>query len=66
MKSIQDELNKAVAGLDLTDEENNSLLGLYYIGINKTALELLAGIRGQQEHFHEKLDAFFSEVIATL
>lgn len=66
MNSLQQILDTALDGFELTVEEKNAILGIFFLQYFKSQLELLCSIKGQDESFNTQLQSFFTSAIATL
>ncbi len=66
MNTIKDIFDHVFSGLDISDEEKKTLIGLYTIESYKTMMELLLTLFGQKSEFHEKFSQFSREYISQL
>lgn len=59
-------INEAVLGLDITTEQKNILLGIYFGYFYKSILEILIGIKSEDANFYTKLNSVLLELVNTL
>lgn len=64
--NIKDLLDKTLGGIDITEEEKNSLLGIYMIYYYKYLLEMLLTFKSSEKEFQDRLVNFLDNEIKSL
>lgn len=66
MKTLNEFVDKALAGLDIAEEEKKALQGIFIVNIYKAYLELLLSLKGSDLNFMRELNEFFEKNLLTL
>lgn len=64
--NIQDLVNKTLEGIEMTEEEKSSLLGMYMIYYYKYLLEMLLIFKSKDKEFQDRLVNFLDNEIKSL
>lgn len=64
--NIKDLLDKTLTGIDITEEEKNTLLGMYMIFYYKYLLEILLVFKSKDNGFQQRIVNFLDSEIKSL
>lgn len=66
MISVEELINKLLAGIDISADEQKRIMGLYLVSYHKAILELLMVMKGHDAEFIKSLASFFAKEVETL